>query len=161
MRPDERIARLGIVLPKAPGAIGAYEPVVVSGGTAFVSGQVPVGLDGRMVHRGKVGDGNAIEAGEAAYLCAVNVLANLKAALGSLDRVERVVRVAGYVNSEPGFTAHPAVVDAASDLFLMVFGDRGRHARVAVGVAGLPLNAMVEVEAAFSVSGGPQRGPRP
>lgn len=152
---------MGVVLPEPPAPAGAYAPVVVSGGVAFVSGQVPAGPDGGIAYAGRVGDGNAGEAAEAARLCAVNALAQLRAALGSLDRVERVVRVAGFVNSEPGFAGHPKVIDAASDLFFGAFGERGRHARIAVGAASLPLDAMVEVEASFEVSGGPQpAGPR-
>lgn len=161
MGADERLAGMGIALPEPPAPAGAYAPVSMSGCIAFVSGQLPAGLDGRIAHTGKVGDGNAGEAAEAARLCAINVLAQLRAALGSLERVERVVRVAAFVNSEPGFAAHPAVADAASDVFFGAFGERGRHARIAVGAASLPLNAMVEIEAAFEVSGGPESsGPR-
>ena len=147
---------MGVVLPEPPDPAGSYAPVAVSKGIAFVSGQVPVGPDGRIAYTGRVGDGNAAEAAEAARLCAVNALAQLRATLGSLERVERVVRVAGFVNSEPGFAGHPKVVDGASDLLFRAFGERGRHARIAVGAASLPLDAMVEVESSFEVSGGPQ-----
>lgn len=148
MGAEERLAEIGVVLPEPPAPAGAYVPVAVHGNAAHVSGQLPVDAGGRLAYAGRVGDGNAGEAAEAARLCAVNVLAQLKAELGSLDRIARIARVAGFVNSEPGFAGHPAVVNAASDLFVKAFGEAGRHARIAVGAASLPLNAMVEIEAA-------------
>lgn len=148
MGAEDRLAEIGVVLPEPPAPAGAYVPVAVHGGAAHVSGQLPIDAGGRLAYAGRVGDANAGEAAEAARLCAVNVLAQLRAELGSLDRVARMARVAGFVNSEPGFAGHPAVVNGASELFAAAFGDDGRHARIAVGAASLPLNAMVEVEAA-------------
>lgn len=151
MGAEERLAEIGIVLPEPPAPAGAYVPVAVYGGAAYVSGQIPVGADGRPEYVGRVGAHNADKAAEAARLCAVNVLAQLKAELGSLDRVARIVRVAGFVNSEPDFEGHPAVVNAASDVFFQAFGEDGRHSRIAVGASGLPLGAMVEIEAVAGI----------
>lgn len=151
MGAEERLAEIGIVLPEPPAPAGAYVPVAVHGGTAYVSGQIPVDADGRLAYAGRVNASNADEAEEAARLCAVNVLAQLKAELGSLDRVARIVRVAGFVNSKPGFMGHPAVVNAASDVFFRAFGEDGRHSRIAVGASGLPLGAMVEIEAVAGI----------
>lgn len=143
---DERLAELGITLPEPPAPAGSYAPVAVVGRTAVVSGQIPV-EGGRVAYRGRVTDANIGEARKAARLCAVNVLAQLRAELGSLDRVSRIASVTGFVNSGPEFERHPMVVDAASDLLTELFGGRGRHARVAVGASGLPLGAMAEVAA--------------
>lgn len=148
---EERLAEIGIAVPEPPPPAGAYVPVAVHGDTAYVSGQIPVDGDGRLAYEGRVDAANAGRAAEAARLCAVNVLAQLRAELGSLDRVARIVRVAGFVNSEPGFTGHPAVVNGASELFFRAFGEAGRHSRIAVGASGLPLGAMVEIEAAAAV----------
>ena len=142
-----RLERAGMRLPSPPSAAGAYVPVAVAGGAAYVSGQIPVDGSGAVLYSGAVSDANAGEARKAARLCALNVLAQLEKEIGSLDAVTRVVRIGGFVNSAPGFSGHPRVVNAASDVMLEAFGDRGRHARAAVGACGLPLNAMVEVEA--------------
>lgn len=147
---EERLAEIGIAVPEPPPTAGAYVPVAVHGDTAYVSGQIPVDADG-LAYAGRVDAANADRAAEAARLCAVNVLAQLRAELGSLDRVARIVRVAGFVNSKPGFMGHSAVVDEASDLFLKAFGEAGRHSRIAVGASGLPLGAMVEIEAVAAV----------
>lgn len=151
MGAEERLAEIGIVLPEPPAPAGSYVPVAVYGGAAYVSGQIPVGADGRLEYVGRVSASNADEAADAARLCAVNVLAQLKAELGSLDRVARIVRVAGFVNSKPGFYGHPAVVNEASDVFFRAFGEDGRHSRIAVGASGLPLGAMVEIEAVAGI----------
>lgn len=148
---DDRLEELGISLPEPPAPAGSYAPVAVSGGCARVSGQLPV-EGGVLRHRGRVTDANVGEARLSARLCAVNVLAQLRAELGSLDRVSRITRVCGFVNAGPEFGAHPRVVDAASDLFYELFGERGRHSRVAVGASGLPLGAMTEVAADAEVS---------
>ena len=147
---EERLAEIGIVVPEPPPPAGSYVPVAVHGGMAYVSGQIPVDADG-LAYEGRVDATNADTAGEAARLCAVNVLAQLRAELGSLDRVARIVRVAGFVNAKPGFKGYPDVVDEASELFVRAFGEAGRHSRIAVGASGLPLGAMVEIEAIAAV----------
>ena len=147
---DKRLAELGITLPP-PGAPGGnYVPFVVVGELAFMAGQVAREA-GKMKYTGKVGRDLSIEEGAAAAkLCAVNLLAQLKAACGGdLDRVERCVRLGGFVNSPPDFFEHPKVVNGASDLMVEVFGERGQHARTAVGVSALPMDSAVEVEAVF------------
>ena len=143
---DEKLRTLGIVLSEPPPPAGSYIPVRVSGNMAFVSGQIPL-VGGKLAYRGKVNDGNADEAKKSARACTVNILAQLKGELKSLDRVSRIVKISGFVNSDPGFTGHPQVINAASDLLVEVFGEAGRHARVAVGVASLPLDAMTEIDA--------------
>lgn len=149
---EQRLAELGITLP-APGAPGGnYVPYVIVGNLVFMAGQVAREA-GRMKFTGKVGTQLSVEAGaQAARLCAVNLLAQLKAACGGdLDRVERCVRVGGFVNSPPDFLEHPKVINGASDLLVEVFGERGQHARTAVGVAALPMDSAVEVEAVFQL----------
>ncbi|HUP93534.1 MAG TPA: RidA family protein [Burkholderiales bacterium] len=149
---EQRLTELGITLPP-PGAPGGnYVPFVVVGDLAFMAGQVAREA-GKMKYVGKVGRDLSIEQGHAAArLCAVNLLAQLKAACGGdLERVERCVRLGGFVNSPPDFFDHPKVVNGASDLMVEVFGERGQHARTAVGVAALPLDSAVEVEAVFQL----------
>jgi len=143
---EEKLIALGIVLPAPPASAGSYIPVVITGNLAFVSGQIPV-QDGKIKYEGKVGKDLSTETGQlAARLCAINGLAQLKHALGSLDRISRFVKVTGYVNCEPTFADQPKVVNGASDFLVQVFGDNGNHARAAVGVSSLPLNSAVEVE---------------
>lgn len=143
---EEALSSLGISLPAAPAPAGSYLPVVVSGNLAFVSGQIP--LEGKeLKFKGKVGTDLTVEEGQqAAALCTINALAQLRAALGTLDRISRIVKVTGFVNCGPSFTDHPKVVNGASDLLVKIFGDRGRHARAAVGMSSLPLDSAVEVE---------------
>ncbi len=151
MSAEARLAQLGITLPEPPPAAGLYAPVVQSGQLLFVSGQVPV-VGGRPAASGKLGAEISIEQGqELARICTLNGLAAVRQHLGTLDRVSRVVRVGGFVASAPGFTAQPRVVDGASQLLIDVFGDAGRHARAAVGVAELPLGVPVEVEFLFEL----------
>lgn len=151
--PEHRLADLGIELPAIPPPAGLYAAAVRSGSHLYVSGQVPRAADGSGVAAtGKLGQDITVEAGAAlARVCALQALAIVRAELGSLDRVARVVRVAGYVASAPGFTQHPAVVNGASQLLLDVFGEAGRHARIAIGVAELPAGVPVEVEFLFEV----------
>ena len=150
--PEERLQRLGVSLPAPAVPVAAYVPCVRTGNLVYVSGQVP-SVDGKPTHLGHLGDDVDLEAGRAAArTCAVNVLAALKAELGELSRVRRVVKVTGFVASTPGFTDMPKVVNAASELFGEVFGDAGRHARAAIGVAALPLGVPVEVEAIVEVA---------
>ncbi len=149
--PEERLQELGVSLPAPATPVAAYVPCVRTGNLVYVSGQVPL-VDGTPSHLGHLGDDVELEDGRAAaHTCAVNVLAALKAELGELSRVRRVVKVTGFVASTPAFTDHPKVVNAASELFGDVFGDAGRHARAAVGVAALPLGVPVEVEAVVEV----------
>ncbi|MEP7033716.1 MAG: RidA family protein [Actinomycetota bacterium] len=142
---EERLTELGIELPAAPAAIAAYVPVRVTGRLAYVSGQVPL-VDGRPLHPGKVGDTVTIEQGaEAARRCALQALSALRAALGSLDLVRGIVQVTAFVASGTAFTDQPKVANGASELLVEVFGEAGRHSRVAVGVAELPLGVPVEI----------------
>lgn len=143
---EETLSSLGIRLPSPPAPAGSYVPVVIAGSLAFVAGQIPMEA-GQVKFRGKVGSDVSIEAGQqAARLCTINALAQLKAALGSLDRIKRVVKVTGFVSCDPSFTEQPKVVNGASDLLVQIFGEKGKHARAAVGVASLPLDSAVEVE---------------
>jgi enamine deaminase RidA (YjgF/YER057c/UK114 family) len=148
--PEGRLAALGIALPIPAAPVASYVPVVEAGGFAYVSGQLP--FAGEQVQVGRIGDDRDPAFGEqAARACGIMVLAQLRAALGSLDRVERVVKLNVFVNSDPRFTGQPQVANGASDLMIEVFGDAGRHARAAVGVPTLPLGAVVEVDAVVAV----------
>jgi enamine deaminase RidA (YjgF/YER057c/UK114 family) len=145
--PEERLAELGITLPSPPAPVAAYVSTVTTGNHVYVSGQVPM-VDGKASATGRLGDELDVGQGaEVARVCAINVMAQLKGALGDLSRVARVVKLVGFVASAPGFGGQPEVVNGASELFVEVFGDAGRHARSAVGVAALPRNVPVEVEA--------------
>ena len=149
---DARLAELGITLPEAAAPVASYVPVVVSGGMAFVSGQLPF-VNGKLV-TGRLGEDVSLEDGQAAArACGLMILAQLKAALIPLDKVERVVKLGGFVSSTPDFTDQPKVVNGASDLMAEVFGEAGKHARAAVGVPSLPLGAAVEVDAVIALSG--------
>jgi enamine deaminase RidA (YjgF/YER057c/UK114 family) len=142
---EERLAELGIELPPAAAPVASYVPVRTVGELAFVAGQVPI-QEGRVLSTGRVGGDVSIEqAQEATKRCALQALAALRDALGSLDRVRGILRLDVFVAAAPGFTALPKVADGASDLLVELFGDAGRHARVTVGVAELPLGASVEV----------------
>ena len=148
---DARLAELGITLPEAAAPVASYVPVVVSGGMAYVSGQLPF-VDGKLV-TGRLGENVSVEDGQAAArACGLMILTQLKAALIPLDKVERVVKLGGFVNSTPDFTDQPKVVNGASDLMAEVFGDAGKHARAAVGVPSLPLGAAVEVDAIIALA---------
>lgn len=152
MTVDERLKELGIELPgpRKPG--GTIEPLVVSGKTVYVSGQGPI-TDGKALYQGVVGrDVSEQEGYDAARLCAINALGALKAGLGGLDRVARVVKVLGFVASAPDFYGQPAVMNGASELLLQVLGERGRHARSALGTSVLPGNIPVEVEFIFELA---------
>jgi enamine deaminase RidA (YjgF/YER057c/UK114 family) len=146
---DDRLAELGLMLPGVVPPVAAYVPAVLDGSRVYVSGQVPM-VDGALAATGRVGVGEGLvspeRAKELAAVCALNALAAAKSVLGDLDRVERVVKVVGFVASDPSFTGQPGVVNGASELFGQVFGDAGVHARSAVGVVALPLDAPVEVE---------------
>ena len=146
MTPEAKLKELQIELPVPAIPLAAYVPVVVTDGWAYTSGQIPL-VDGKLAFQGKVGGPVDEKAGyEAARICAINCLAALKAALGSLDRIEQVVKVVGFVNSAAGFTGQRKVINGASELLQDIFGEAGVHVRSAVGVAVLPLDAPVEVE---------------
>jgi enamine deaminase RidA (YjgF/YER057c/UK114 family) len=149
---EKKLADLAIVLPTPPTPVANYVPFVRTGSLLFVSGQICLGPDGKLVAKGKLGDTVSIEDGQkAARICAVNLLAQLKVALGDLDKLVRVVRLGGFINSAPTFLDGPKVMNGASDLMVEAFGDKGRHARTTVGVAALPADAAVEVEGLFEV----------
>ena len=150
---EKKLSGLGVTLPTPASPIANYVPFVRSGNIVVVSGQVCFGIDGKLVVKGQLGAGVSVEDGQkAARACAINLLAQLKAALGDLDKVVRVMRLGGFINSSPGFTEGPKVMNGASDLMVEVFGDKGRHARTTVGVSALPADAAVEVEGLFEVS---------
>ncbi|WP_214410019.1 RidA family protein [Sphaerisporangium fuscum] len=144
--PEQKLAELGLTLPEVVKPLAAYVPVVRTGDYVYTSGQLPV-VDGKLAVTGKVGDEVDPEtAKEQARICALNAIAALASAVGDLSNVVRIVKVVGFVASAPGFTGQPQVVNGASELLGEVFGDAGLHARSAVGVAVLPLDAPVEVE---------------
>jgi len=152
MSTSARLQELGIVIPEVVPPVAAYVPAVVTGRYVYTSGQLPM-RDGAMIAEGLVGSDVDLEtAKDCARQCAINALAAAQAVVGNLDRVTRVVKVVGFVASAPGFTGQPAVINGASELLLDVFGEAGRHARSAVGVTALPVNAPVEVEMVLEVA---------
>lgn len=148
-RIEDRLAELGLRVPTVVPPVAAYVPAVLDGSRVYVSGQLPM-VSGTMPATGRVGDGEGLVspevARECARACALNAIAAVKSVVGDLDRVERIVKVVGFVASDPSFTGQPQVVNGASELLGEVFGEAGRHARSAVGVVALPLDAPVEVE---------------
>ncbi len=151
-RIDQRLADLGITLPTPAAPIANYVPFVVTGNLVVISGQIPL-VDGKVAFTGKVTEDITHDrAKEAARACFVNLLAQLKAATGDLDRVKRVVRLGGFIAAPAAFTGHAAVMNGASDLAVEVFGDAGRHARTTIGVPSLPADAAVEVEGMFEIA---------
>jgi enamine deaminase RidA (YjgF/YER057c/UK114 family) len=150
---DKKLTDLGIVLPIPASPIANYVGFVRTGAMLVVSGQLCLDPGGKLIAKGKLGHNVTIEDGQkAARACAVNLLAQIKAAVGDLDKVVRVVRLGGFINSDPTFLDGPKVMNGASDLMVEVFADKGRHARSTVGVAALPLDAAVEVEGLFEVA---------
>jgi len=150
---EAKLGELGVVLPTPPNPVANYVPFVRTGALLFVSGQICLDADGKLTAKGKLGENVSIEDGQkAARSCAINLLAQLKVALGDLDKVVRVVRLGGFINSAATFVDGPKVMNGASDLMVEVFGDKGRHARTTVGVAALPVDAAVEVEGLFEVA---------
>jgi enamine deaminase RidA (YjgF/YER057c/UK114 family) len=140
---EEKLASLGITLPIPPEPAGSYVPVVVSSNLAFVAGQIP--MEGTQVKfRGKVG--SIVIGQEAARLCTINALAQLRSYLGSLDKIKRFVKITGFVNCDASFTDHPRVINGASDMLVEIFGEKGKHARSAVGISSLPFDSTVEIE---------------
>ena len=150
---DAKLKELSITLPTPPAPVASYVPFMVSGNLVFVSGQVTM-ADGGLKYVGVVGKDLSLEDGHAAArLCAINVLAQVKAACGGdLDRVKRCVKLGVFVNAAPGYTQHPEVANGASNLMMDVFGDAGKHSRAAVGAGTLPRNVAVEVEAIFEIA---------
>ena len=146
---EQRLAEIGLRVPEVVPPVAAYVPAVLDGSRVYVSGQVPM-VDGVLAESGHVGEGDGLvspeRAKELAAICALNAIAAVKLVVGDLDRVEQVVKVVGFVASDPSFTGQPGVVNGASELFAAAFGSAGVHARSAVGVAALPLGAPVEVE---------------
>ena len=149
---EERLKELGIEVPEVQAPLGAYVPAVISGDLLYISGQLPI-ASGELVFKGKLGAEVAVEDGmEAARRAAINAIAVMKNDLGALERVKRIVKITGYIASASGFNQQANVMNGASDLFYEVFGEPGRHARVAVGVSELPLDAPVEVEVIAQIS---------
>lgn len=149
---EEKISSLNITLPVPPKPAGSYIPIVRTGNLVFVSGQIPV-KQGKVEFQGKVPTDVPIETAQnAAKLCIINVLAQLKSELGTLDKISRIIRVSGFVNSANDFFDQPKIINAASDLLFEIFGEKGKHSRIAVGVASLPLNSTVEIDMIVEVS---------
>lgn len=149
---DDKLKSLNITLPTPPKPAGAYIPVVISDQTVYVSGQIPL-KDGKVAYKGKVPKEQTLEQAQmAAKLCIINALAQLKAEIGSLDRISKIIRVSGFVNSEPDFTEQPQVINAASNLLFEIFGHKGKHARIAVGVASLPFGSTVEIDMILEIN---------
>ena len=148
---EEKIKLLKITLPNPPTPAGSYIPAIKTGNLLFISGQIPM-EKGKVLFTGKVTDNNLEIAQKAARMCAINLLAQIKRELGSLEKVKKIVRLSGFVNSDTEFYQHPKVINAASDLFFEIFGDKGKHSRIAVGVACLPLNSMTEIDAIIEFS---------
>jgi enamine deaminase RidA (YjgF/YER057c/UK114 family) len=148
---ESRLAALGLSLPSAPAPAANYVPFCLAHNFLYIAGQLPRGPSG-IVYTGQLGADISVEDGQkAAQICCLNILAQVKAALGGFDRVGQCVRLTGYVASAPGFYDHPQVMNGASDLMVAVFGEKGRHTRVAIGAATLPGNAAVEVDAVFAI----------
>ena len=142
----EKLDTLGITLPTPPKPAGSYIPVVRTGNLVFVSGQIPI-KDGKILYSGKVTKDLSIQdAQKGARLCAINALAQLNSEFGNLEKISKIVRVSGFVNSPPEFTEQPKVINGASDLLFEIFEEKGQHTRVAVGVSSLPLNSAVEID---------------
>jgi enamine deaminase RidA (YjgF/YER057c/UK114 family) len=148
---EEKLNSLGIILPNPPTPAGSYIPIIKSGNLLYISGQIPM-ENGKIIFTGKVSDDNLEIAQKSAKMCAVNILSQIRREVGNLDRVSKVIKLSGFVNSVPEFTQHPKVINAASDLIFEIFGEIGRHSRIAVGVNSLPLNSMTEIDAIIEIS---------
>ena len=152
---EDRLTELGIALPTPAAPVANYVPFVLHGTLLVISGQLALGPDGKLApeHKGKIGGGvDEAAATAAARLCVINILAQAKAALGDLGRIERCIRLGGFMNTAPGFSAIAPIMNGASDVMVAVLGDKGRHARSTIGVAEVPLDSAVEVEALFAVT---------
>ena len=151
MSAEQNLKKLNINLPKAPDPVGAYVASKIVGNLVFISGQLPLNQEGKLI-KGKIGKDLSLEQGqESAKLCALNLLAQLKKISGSLDKVKSCIKITGYVNSIDTFVDQPKVINGASDLISQIFGDKGKHTRAAVSVNSLPLGASVEIEGIFEV----------
>ena len=148
---EKKLKELGIELPEAPVPAGNYIPAVKTGNILFISGQIPL-ENGKVAYTGKVSDANLETAQKSAKSCAINILAQIKREAGSLDKVTKIIRLSGFVNSVPEFTQHPKVINPASDLMFEVFGEKGKHARIALGAGSLPLDSMTEIDAIVELS---------
>ena len=148
---EEKLKEFGIKLPNPPTPAGSYVPAVKTGNLLFISGQIPM-EEGKVMFTGKVSNANMETAQKSARMCAINILAQIKRELGSFDKVAKIVKVSGFVNSMPEFSQHPKIINPASDLFFEVFGEKGKHARIAVGVSCLPLDSMTEIDAIVEFS---------
>ncbi len=148
---EEKLESLGIKLPIPPTPAGSYVPAVRTGNLLYISGQIPM-EDGKVVFTGKVTDENLETAQKSAKMCAINILAQLKRELGDFEKISKIVRLSGFVNCVPEFSQHPKVINAASDLFFEIFGEKAKHSRIAVGVSSLPLNSMTEIDAIVEFS---------
>ncbi len=147
---EEKLEAIGIKLPNPPTPAGSYIPVVKVGNLLYISGQIPM-EDGKVLFTGKVSDDNLETAQKSAKMCAINILAQIKREVGNLEKVSKIIRLSGFVNSSSEFYQHPKVINAASDLLFEIFGEKGKHSRIAVGVASLPLNSMTEIDAIIQV----------
>ena len=151
MSTEEKLKKLNIILPKAPDPVGGYVASKIVGNLVFISGQLPLNSEGKLI-KGKIGKELNLEQGqEAAKFCALNLLAQLKKICGSLDKVKSCVKITGYVNSTDSFVDQPKIVNGASDLISQIFGDNGKHTRAAVSTNSLPLGAAVEVDGIFEI----------
>ena len=148
---QKKLNSLGIIIPNPPTPAGSYVPIIKSGNLLYISGQIPM-ENGKVIFTGKVSDNNLEIAQKSAKMCAVNILSQIKKEVGDLDKVSRIIKLSGFVNSVPEFTQHPKVINAASDLIFEIFGEIGRHSRIAVGVSSLPLNSMTEIDAIIEIS---------
>lgn len=142
---EEKLESLGVKLPNPPTPAGSYVPVIRTGNLLFISGQIPM-EDGKVMFTGKVSDDNLETAQKSARMCAINIISQIKRELGNLDKVSKIVRLSGFVNSVSEFSQQPKVINSASDLLFEIFGEKGKHSRIAVGVASLPLNSMTEID---------------
>lgn len=150
---EQKLVELGIKLPNPPTPAGSYVPIVRTGNLLYISGQIPM-ENGKVIFTGKVSDNNIETAKKSARMCAVNILAQIKKELGNLEKVSKIVRLSGFINSVPEFSQQPKVINSASDLLFEIFGEKGKHTRIAVGVTSLPLNSMTEIDAIIEVSDG-------
>ena len=148
---EEKLEELGIKLPNPPTPAGSYVPVVRTGNLLYISGQIPM-ENGKVVFTGKVSNENMEVAQKSAKMCAINILAQIKRELGDFEKVIKIIKLSGFVNSIPEFSQQPKIINSASDLMFEIFGEKGKHSRVAVGVASLPLDAMTEIDAIIEVT---------